>query len=281
LLLPGEFYFTLAGQTPELAREGGKVMTILAFGFLGLVPLLYTLSRASYGALIVGFTVISLTSRKYAILAVLAVVLGTSSLFMPEAVIDRVALTVQEEGGRDLAVFGKDLGVKVDKSTYERVHVWRKVWFILSLGAPFFFFGGGVSWESVLDSQYARVLLETGTVGMAAFLFLQWRILKTTRQAYLWTEDWLARGIALGMFGATLALIAHSVGTISFLIVRIMEPYWFLIALTVSIRNEAIFRHTQRVLATKRAQTTTAPASNGNSTGAEPEERGAPVPATS
>ncbi len=35
LLLPGEFYFTLAGQTPELAREGGKVMTILAFGFLG------------------------------------------------------------------------------------------------------------------------------------------------------------------------------------------------------------------------------------------------------
>ncbi len=35
LLLPGEFYFTLAGQTPELAREGGKVMTVLAIGFLG------------------------------------------------------------------------------------------------------------------------------------------------------------------------------------------------------------------------------------------------------
>lgn len=35
LLLPGEFYFTLAGLTPELAHEGGKVMTVLAFGFLG------------------------------------------------------------------------------------------------------------------------------------------------------------------------------------------------------------------------------------------------------
>lgn len=35
VLLPGEFYFTLAGQTPELAREGGKVMTVLAIGFLG------------------------------------------------------------------------------------------------------------------------------------------------------------------------------------------------------------------------------------------------------
>ena len=88
-------------------------------------------------------------------------------------------------------------------------------------------------------------------MGLVAFVFLQWRLLKTTRQAYLWTEDWFSRGIALGMFGATLALVAHSVGTISFLIVRIMEPYWYLIALTVSIRNEAIFRHTQRFLAQK------------------------------
>ena len=86
-----------------------------------------------------------------------------------------------------------------------------------------------------------------------AFLFLQWRLLKTTREAYRWTEDWVARGVALGMFGATAALCAHSLGTISFLIVRIMEPYWFLIALTVSVRNEAITRHTARYLARKQA----------------------------
>lgn len=250
-----------------------------AIGFLGFVPLLYTLSRASYGALIVGFTVIALMSRKYAIVVLLAAVLAASSLIMPESVVDRVAMTLPDDGGRDLAVFGKDLGVSVDKSTYERVHVWRKVWFILSLGAPFFLFGGGVSWESVLDSQYARVLLETGVVGMAAFLFLQWRILKTTRQAYRWTEDWLSRGIALGMFGATLALIAHSIGTISFLIVRIMEPYWFFIALTVSIRNEAIARHTQRYLARKQAVTAPPPATGETPEGHGPEGRGAPAPA--
>ena len=55
------------------------------------------------------------------------------------------------------------------------------------------------------------------------------------------------------MFGATAALIIHSFGTISFLIVRIMEPYWFLIALTVSIRNEAIAVHTNRLLGQRRA----------------------------
>jgi len=171
---------------------------------------------------------------------------------MPEVVIERVMKTVQEEGGQQVTIAGRDLGV-VDKSTYERVHVWRKVAFLLSLGTEFFLFGGGISWESVLDSQYARVLLETGVVGLFAFLFLQWRLLRTTREAYRWTEDWMARGIALGMFGATLALVVHSIGTISFLIVRIMEPYWFLIALTVSIRNEAISRHTARFLAKKQA----------------------------
>ena len=35
LLLPGEFYFTLAELSPELAAEGGKVMTVLSFGLVG------------------------------------------------------------------------------------------------------------------------------------------------------------------------------------------------------------------------------------------------------
>lgn len=235
-------------QAPKFHQK----LLFLGICATGVLPLLYTLSRASYGALIVGIAVIALTSRKYAILVLLASVLAFSSIIMPKAVLERVSKTVQEEGGQQVTIAGYDMGV-VDKSTYERVHVWRKVGFILSLGTSFFLFGGGISWESVLDSQYARVLLETGLVGFIAFLFLQWRLLKTTRQAYRWTEDWVARGVALGMFGATIALCVHSIGTISFLIVRIMEPYWFLIALTVTVRNEAIARHTARYLARKQA----------------------------
>jgi len=235
-------------QAPQLRLK----VIFFAIAMAGFIPLLHTLSRASYGGLIVGIAAIALLGRRYWLLAALALVLATSTIIMPEKVIERVAMTVQESGGQDLSVMGQDLGVKVDKSTYERVYVWRKVWFILSLGPEFFLFGGGVSWESVLDSQYARVFLETGVIGFFAFIFLQFRLLTTTRQAYLWTEDWLARGIAMGMFATTLALIAHSAGTISFLIVRIMEPYWFLIALTVSIRNEAIQVHTQRHLARKK-----------------------------
>ncbi|MCF6283843.1 MAG: hypothetical protein L3K26_01440 [Candidatus Hydrogenedentes bacterium] len=236
------------------ARRFRMKLLFFAIILTGFIPLLYTLSRASYMALLVGFTVIALMSRKYFILVALALVLLFSTLIMPEAVIERVAFTIQEEDGRDLVVAGRDLGVNVDKSTYERIHVWRKVGFILSLGPQFLFFGGGISWESVLDSQYARVLLETGIMGFMAFFFLQIQVLKTTRQAYRWTENWMARGIALGMFGATMALVVHSFGTISFLIVRIMEPYWFLIAPTVSIRNEALFLQRHSYLAQKKTR---------------------------
>lgn len=261
----------LAIQAPRLRQK----LLFLAICGVGFVPLLYTLSRASYGGLIAGITIIAVVSRQYLILAILGLTLLLSTAIMPDVVIKRVTMTVQEEGGQQVVIAGRELG-HVDKSTYERVHVWRKVGFILSLGGQFFLFGGGVSWESVLDSQYARVLLETGVIGLFAFLFLQWRLLKTTRQAYRWTEDWMGRGVALGMFGATIALNVHSIGTISFLIVRIMEPYWFLIALTVTIRNEAIARHTARYLARKQAAAAQAAAQNPE---AAPQPVGGAVPA--
>jgi O-antigen ligase len=225
-------------------------------------PLLFTLSRASYLGLFAGIIVIGLTSRRAWVVALIVGVIVLSILFAPQKVVDRVLYTFQPDSGKVVGV--GDRGISVDSSTYERVEVWRKVGYILRLGGIFTLFGGGVSWETVLDSQYARVILETGLVGLAAFLFLQWRLLVTARQAYRWTDDWFGRGIAIGTFATTVALIVHSAGTISFLIVRIMEPYWFLMALCVLIRNDAIAKHTARVMAQRieraRTQRTSGPA---------------------
>ncbi len=236
-------------QAPFL-RQKAMFLCISGCCFL---PFLHTLSRASYLALLVGLSAVSIISRKYAIIGVLAVVLLFSTVIMPDKVIERVAYTFQAESGQEITVGGKSTGIKVDKSTHERFQVWKKVGFLLQRGWIIPLFGGGVSWETVLDSQYARVILETGLVGLAAFIFMQWRILRTTRQAYLWTEDWITRGIAMGVFATTLALIVHSFGTISFLIVRIMEPYWFLVALCVTIRNQALLSHRTRALEQSRA----------------------------
>jgi hypothetical protein len=235
-------------QAPGYFRKFALASVML----LATVPFLYTLSRASYVSFIVAAIVISVISRKYALILVLAAVLGTSSIFMPEKIKERVTHTFQKESGQEIVVGGTNTGVMVDKSTNERILVWRKVRFLMGLSPQYFLLGAGVSWESVLDSQYARIFLETGTLGMLAFIFMQYRILKTVRQAYRWTDDWMARGIAMGMFGAVCALISHGMGTISFLIVRIMEPYWFLLAICVVIRADAIEKHWTASQARKR-----------------------------
>jgi len=205
------------------------------------IPMLYTLSRASYVAFVVGASIIGFVSRRFVILLAVGLLLGSSAFIMPKKVVERVVYTFQEDSGTAVA------GIKVDKSTHERFLVWRKVKFIVSIGGIFPWLGGGVSWENVLDSQYARVILETGLLGLATFWFLQFTLLRTAREAYRWTDDWVGRGLSMGIFAATFALIAHSIGTISFLIVRIMEPYWFLIAMAVTVRSQAIAAHRTRI----------------------------------
>jgi hypothetical protein len=220
-------------------------LTVLAF-----VPFLYTLSRASYIALLAAMTTAGIFGRKLVILAVVALILILSPVLMPKEIMDRVNYTFQRGAGEPLKVAGRDTGLQVDKSTHERIYIWRKVSFILHV-APWF--GGGISWESVMDSQYARVILETGLFGLAAFLFLQWRLFRAAREAHRWSRDWLCRGIALGSVAGTIGVIVHAMGTISFLIIRIMEPYWFLIALTVVARSLAIEDYARRARAARMA----------------------------
>jgi len=57
----------------------------------------------------------------------------------------------------------------------------------------------------------------------------------------------MAKGLALGMFATTLGLMVHGLGTISFLIVRIMGPFWFLLALTVVVREIALRDYYQQL----------------------------------
>ncbi len=201
---------------------------------LAFIPFLYTLSRASYLAMIAAFVTMSILGRRWWIFAVVVAVLFASPYVMPESVADRVNYTFQRGYGEQVVVGGVDTGLQVDKSTYERIYVWDKVWYNIQVWP---WFGGGVNWSTVLDSQYARVLIETGLFGICAFLFLQFRLLKTAYQAHRWSNDWVAKGLALGMFSATVGLMVHSLGTISFLIVRIMEPYWVLMAMVAVARN--------------------------------------------
>ncbi len=238
----------LAISLASMMRAGrGRTMLYVIAG-LSAVPFLMTLSRASYAALIVAFVVWGIMTRRYWIIGVIAVAAFFAPLIMPEQVVHRVQSTIEPTGVPiDVPLVGE---VSIDKSAYERVYVWEKVKHNLTVWPMF---GGGVAWGAILDSQFARVIIETGVFGLTTFLFLLSRILITTRQTFLWSRDPVARALGSAMFALTLGLIVHSFGTISFLIVRIMEPYWFLMALVVVSRQIALLDFEQRQAAVARA----------------------------
>ena len=230
----------VAGGLYTQARSRWLSVVFLLLVAGAFTPFLFTLSRASYIGMVVAMLALGVLSRRITIILAVISVLALSPLLMPAAVKDRVNFTFQRGTGVPLTIGGKPTGVQVDSSTNERLYVWEKVKYTLRI-TPWF--GGGVSWGKVLDSQYARVIMESGLIGIAAFLFLQYRIWRTAREAYQWSRNWVARGLSIGVLAAMAGLVTHSLGTISFLIVRIMEPFWFLVALTVVVRALAIEEH--------------------------------------
>jgi len=224
------------------APRQGLRLILYSIAGIASVPFVMTLSRASYASMFLALILLGLMARRTWILLVVAlIVLGAPMLF-PDTVIKRVQSTFEPSGvAVDVPVVGSE--VVIDKSAYERVYVWQKVRHNLRVWPMF---GGGVSWDTVLDSQFARVIIETGLVGLTAFLFLLWRVIRTSHETFRWSRDWVARGLGLAMCVNTLALMLHSLGTISFLIVRMMEPFWFLMALVVVSRQIAILDHAQR-----------------------------------
>ncbi|MEK7733119.1 MAG: hypothetical protein AAB318_02795, partial [Planctomycetota bacterium] len=123
-------------------------------------------------------------------------------------------------------------GVTLDTSTSERVSSMKKAWEAY-MEHPVF--GYGITGWRFLDAQYLKTLVETGLLGFAAFGFLIYTILKVTWNGYRRTNDKFYKGISMGFFAGTVAMLTHGLSTNTFIIVRIMEPFWFLMAIVVVI----------------------------------------------
>ena len=95
--------------------------------------------------------------------------------------------------------------------------------------------GYGITGYSFIDAQYPRILIETGILGLIAFLALIFSIYKHALSTYRNTSDPFFSGVSLGYLAGFVAMLVHSIGTNIFVIVRIMEPFWFLTAIIIMI----------------------------------------------
>jgi O-Antigen ligase len=214
-----------AGIALETTRVKTRGWTTALIGVMA-VPFVFTLSRASYLAVlpVIG-TLALLSSRRILMMGALAVLVLVSPIVMtsavPEPVKKRILYTFQPERGQPTVRVGQ---VAFDPSTSERLIAMQHA---VTAWTERPLFGYGVTGFRFMDAQYARTLVETGIFGMAAFLALLWAVLRVGLASARRLDTREDRGLAIGFVAGTVGLLIHAVGSNSFIIIRIMEPFWF------------------------------------------------------
>ena len=232
----GGYLLLLIAVAGGIALETVRIRTrAIYLGLAGLmsIPFMFTLSRTSYvGAIPAAAVMGVLSSRRRLMVGVLIVLIVASPVvvsLLPESVTKRVHYTFEPERGQPTVRVG---AVGLDPSTSAR---------LISIQQAFEgfthrpIFGYGVTGFAFMDQQFARTLVETGIVGFAAFVALMWAVLKVgihSMRTLTIPED---RGLALGFVAGTVGLLGHALGANTFIIVRIMEPFWFFAAIVVAL----------------------------------------------
>lgn len=196
-------------------------------------PFLRTLSRASFTAIVPTYlSFLWFTGRKRTLLVsvfFLAVILAV--LFLPEQVRTRIKDTFTAHEQKDIApvtvagiTFGPSASARL-RSYIRACEEWQK--------RPVL--GWGITGAGFIDGQYFRNLVELGAIGVLAFVFLLGSIYKSVYRIYRQTNDPLYKGLALGVLAGHVGMIFHATTANTFILIRIMEPYWFLMAMVMMI----------------------------------------------
>lgn len=218
--------------------EEKKLNRLLVLGGLILimfVPFLYTLSRSSWISIIPVFIAILVFSpQRVAIIRIVVPILFIVPFLLPGAVYERIEYTFSEDHSlrTDIVEVGD---TALDPSTSARISSWTTT---IEQWSERPLFGWGVTGAGFKDAEYFRVLAETGVFGLFFFLWLLYSIHRMTRDRiksinrekhpYLY-------GMLIGYYAGFLGLLTHAIGANTFIIVRIMEPFWFMTALVVML----------------------------------------------
>ena len=218
LLFVGMVAAGLAAKVRERRTRNLLLLLIVCM----LPSFFFTQSRSSYLAFVPALLVLGfMTERRLIVVGLLAVALLASPLFLPQVVKERILYTFNQPEEPGQITIGD---LRLDTSTSARLQSWQDA---LRDFPDHPFLGHGVTGYAFVDAQFPRVLAETGILGLAAFIYLLVSVFRLLRSRLRQTEDPFCKGLIMGFTAGFVGLLVHSIGTNTFIIVRIMEPFWF------------------------------------------------------
>ena len=206
--------------------SGKRLMHLGLLGLAG-VAFLMTLSRSGWISFFPMILTFVFLSKEYRPHLVILIIIGAIVLpiMAPKSVHERVNQTFTS--WKTYSILQEKIGV--DESTAARIESWG-VGINRWAKAPIF--GYGVPSGVVIDNQYTRVLNETGGIGFAIFVWMLFVLFGVGWRAFKETSgSQLSQAISLGYLAGFMGLLLMSASTATFIIIRIMEPFWFLTAI--------------------------------------------------
>jgi len=205
-------------------RNGKGKLLWGGFSFFIFIPFLFTLSRSSWLAAVPMVLVFLVLSPKRLWIAIFLIG-GTLllPLLFPSVVKERIDYTFHQPYHSDQLSIGNR---RLDTSASARLRSWQtglRDWTKHPL------FGYGVTGYYFMDAQYVKTLVETGIMGLGVFLWLLFSLFRESGRVYrqIGAHRWYYRGLVQGYIAGLVGLCVHCLGVNTFIIVRIMEPFWF------------------------------------------------------
>ncbi len=191
--------------------------------------LIYTHSRTSWSALILGLLIFSILKRKHLLVAFFALMI-IFLIAAPQELLER-GITILSIGTE-----------QAPPAWQARVSSWNDYFEIIQ-NNPILGKGAGFVHLGDVDNEYVRVLVDSGLIGFLSFLFFLFLVGRTANSTYEKTKDINSEEFAViksysaGFFMAWVMVIVHCLGATTLTSIRTMSTFMILAAIMNVINN--------------------------------------------
>jgi hypothetical protein len=226
------FMMAIAGGLLIYARSMPIRIFLIILELLMFRGFLYSLSRGSYLAFVpmVIMLIYFMKKEKLLVICIFICISIGVIFYMPSMVRSRISttLTIKKEVDRTY-------NIQWEESPRARIESWQMVLFQKFPKSPII--GHGVG-RYFIDSQLFSTLCEVGLAGLILFGLVLFRLftmaINVLNDNFV-ENDNFSVGLTTGFLAGYVGLLAHAISTNTFIIIRVMEPFWFIAAIVLSL----------------------------------------------
>jgi hypothetical protein len=244
-IMAGFFIFNLLlamGLYTGIRKPALKFALLFYIVVMNGIPMLRTLSRGAFAGMLVGALALGIFRDRRILFGLLLFM-----LILP-------FFASKDMSERLVSILGAIpfLNLQPTPPSWEgKMDAWGMFFPRYVMSSPLFGWGVGLLPLGYSDSEYLKILVETGLIGLCMFLWMVSRMLHMGWHCSWHGPSLFIRSFGIGYWAGVIGLATHGLAATTFTAIRTMEPLMFATGLmgvlyNITQRQHKIDSHTQR-----------------------------------